>query len=158
PVIIDDAGRDPRCGRDPHVIREQLRALLVVPIQTRIRRVGLLYLENRLTPGAFTAHHVRLASTLAAQAASSIDSAQLFAGLREGQAQWRAVVSGAPDTILILDRQRRVEFVNHIAHDVDPERLIGMRAEDLVMPESRLRMLAALEFVFETGTMTNLES
>ncbi|MFO7561669.1 MAG: ATP-binding protein [Enhygromyxa sp.] len=157
-VIVDDARRDPRCARDPYIRAEQVRALLLVPVFTGSRRVGILYLENHLTPGAFTTHHVLLATTLAAQAAASIANARLFDALREGEAQWRAVVDGAPDFILILDRRRRIEFANRLGYGLDAEQVIGKPAEELIALDDRPRMIAAVDFVFETGVGTSFES
>src|SRR5690606_6076588 len=147
-LIVDDAQRDPRCARDPYVRAEQIRALLLVPVFTGSRRVGLLYLANRLTPGAFTTHRVQLATTLAAQAAVSIENARLFEALREGEAQWRAVVDGVPDFILVLDRRRRIEFINRVTHGAGAEPIIGSPAEKFILPEDRPRLIAATDFVF----------
>jgi signal transduction histidine kinase/predicted ATPase/CheY-like chemotaxis protein len=157
-VIVDDARRDPRCVRDPYIRAEQVRALLLVPVFTGSRRVGLLYLENHLTPGAFTTRHVQLATTLAAQAAVSIDNARLFDALREGEAQWRAVVDGAPDFIVLVDRRRCIEFINRIGYGFDPTIIIGKPAEHFVRPDDRVRIIAALDFVFENGIATSFES
>ncbi len=157
-VIVDDAVRDPRCARDPYIRAEQVRAILLVPVFSGSRRIGLLYLENRLTPGAFTAHHVQLAITLAAQAAVSIENARLFDALREGEAQWRAVVYGAPDYILLIDRRHRIEFANRLDYGLVPEHVFGQPAKDFIAPEDRPRMIAAVDFVFETGVRTSYES
>jgi predicted ATPase/transcriptional regulator with GAF, ATPase, and Fis domain len=78
PQIVDDAARDTRwtvelpAGEGP-------RAMLALPIAHQGGVLGVIYLENHLTPGAFTPARVELMRALAAQAAISLVNARLLA-------------------------------------------------------------------------------
>jgi predicted ATPase/signal transduction histidine kinase len=80
PVASDDAGdgrlRDLTGGAVP-------LSVLCVPLVKGQQLVGLIYLDNDLTAGAFTADRMELISLLAAQAALSIQNAVLYAALEE---------------------------------------------------------------------------
>ncbi|WP_437971309.1 AAA family ATPase [Sorangium sp. So ce260] len=80
PLVADDAAADPRFagtfGAAPGP-----RSLLCAPLLDRGELVGLVYLENNLTAGAFTQDRLQVTSLLGAQAALSINNALLYATL-----------------------------------------------------------------------------
>ena len=53
-LVIPDAGCDNRFAGDPYIGHAQPKSVLCVPIQSHGRRVGIWYLENGLSIGAFT--------------------------------------------------------------------------------------------------------
>jgi signal transduction histidine kinase len=57
--------------------------VLCVPLLHRRQIVGLFYLENNLTPGAFSKSRLEVLSMLSAQAAISIENAGLYRKLEE---------------------------------------------------------------------------
>jgi predicted ATPase/transcriptional regulator with GAF, ATPase, and Fis domain len=78
-VVVDDAFLDPRWAGDPYVQRERPRAVLSTAVINQGALLAVLYVENRLTPGAFTPERVRVMQHLSAQAAVAIRNAALFA-------------------------------------------------------------------------------
>ncbi len=77
-VLLDDATRDGEFTGDPYILEHRPRALLCTPILHQGALQGVLYLENRLTGGAFTGPQLMLLKQLAAQSASSIENARLY--------------------------------------------------------------------------------
>src|SRR3984957_11297259 len=77
PVVLDDASANSSYFEDEYVRRRGPRSVLCLPI-VRTRLVGALYLENRLTPGAFTPDRVARMELLASQAANSLENALLY--------------------------------------------------------------------------------
>ncbi|MEM6454694.1 MAG: AAA family ATPase [Acidobacteriota bacterium] len=80
-VVADDATLHATFGADPHVRRGRVRSLLCSPIHSHQRLVALLYLENNVTSGAFTAERLNVLQILSAQAAISFENALLYADL-----------------------------------------------------------------------------
>jgi len=78
-VVAGDALADPRWSQEPHVQRFRSRAVLCTPVMNQGSLVGVLYVENRLTPDAFTPDRVRVMQFLSAQAAIALRNAELFA-------------------------------------------------------------------------------
>lgn len=160
-VIVDDARTDSHGRDDPYLRDAGVRSVLALPVVKRGERIGVLYFENRATPGAFARQNLGVLSSLAAQAAVSIDNARLFDALREREAQWRALVDSAPDTIMIVDREHRVEFSNRPglgrARPVQPDPLVGAVLETIVEPRERARVTEAIDYVFATGNYSSFE-
>ncbi|MFO0547584.1 MAG: AAA family ATPase [Polyangiaceae bacterium] len=76
-LVLSDAAVDRRFSFDPYLQRSQLSAVLCTPLIHKGRRHGILYLENHLVPGCFSAARLKTVQVLAAQAAVSIENAGL---------------------------------------------------------------------------------
>jgi len=77
-VVLDDAAAAKRFHKDAYLQRRRPKSVLCMPITTRGKLVGILYLENNALAGAFTAGRLGVLSILAAKAAISIENAQLY--------------------------------------------------------------------------------
>lgn len=85
-VILDDAADATKFSSDPIIARRRPRSVLCLPIVRQGQVVALLYLENNLAVGAFTADRLAVLELLASQAAISLDSAQLLSKEQAGRA------------------------------------------------------------------------
>jgi signal transduction histidine kinase/ActR/RegA family two-component response regulator len=81
-LVLSDAAADPRFSGTAYVTERAPRSVLCTPLMHRGRRTGVLYLENGLTTGAFTAERVEILRLLAFQAATAIENAMLYAAAR----------------------------------------------------------------------------
>ncbi len=113
-VIFDEFDHDPELARDPYFASHFVPSLLCLAIVKHQRRVGALLLEHESPMQQFTLERLELLHTLASQAASALDNARLYDALQRSEAQWRSLVDGVPDIIIVLDERDRVEFVNHL--------------------------------------------
>ena len=86
-LVIADAVRDERFGADPYVRQQAPRSILCAPILHRGQSIGMLYLENNLTAGAFTPDRIEVVRILASQTAISLENARLYEGLRAEMAE-----------------------------------------------------------------------
>jgi PAS domain S-box-containing protein len=91
PVSVSDSRRPAPHGRDPYLAAYPRCAAIVIPMMKRSQLVGMLYLENRLSSYGFTGEHTQVLSLLAAQAAVSLETAQLYADLLEENRERRRV-------------------------------------------------------------------
>ena len=82
-VVLHDALVANVFSRDEYLGRRRTRSILCLPIVTHARLVGVLYLENNLTAGAFTPDRIAVLELLASQAAISLEHAQLYADLQQ---------------------------------------------------------------------------
>ena len=85
-VLLDDASADKVYSKDEYVRRKRSKSILCLPIVKQAKLVGALYLENNLTPGAFTPDRVTVLQLLASQAAISLENASLYADLQRSEA------------------------------------------------------------------------
>lgn len=86
-LVLRDGRQEAKFTGDPYQDKYTPLSQLCMPIVRQGELVGLLYLENNLTPGAFTSHHLEVLHLLAAQAAISIDNAQLYSSVENKVAQ-----------------------------------------------------------------------
>ena len=85
-VVIDDASVANLYSEDEYVRTKRARSVLCLPIVKQKKISGALYLENNLTPCAFTSDRVAVLELLASQAAISLDNARLYSDLKRSEA------------------------------------------------------------------------
>jgi len=83
PVLLEDALNPHPFSRDPALVARQPRSVLAVPILRQNELLGVVYLEHQTMSHVFTLRRVAVLEQLAAQAAISLESAQLYAELAE---------------------------------------------------------------------------
>jgi predicted ATPase/signal transduction histidine kinase len=107
-VILDDAGESAgRFSSDPYFTDRRARSVLCVPILLQAEPVGLLYAENELVAGAFTAARLEALRLLAAQSAISLENARLLARERAARAAAEEARAAAEAARATSDQARR---------------------------------------------------
>ncbi|WP_437947961.1 AAA family ATPase [Sorangium sp. So ce296] len=112
-LVLDDAANDPRFHADPTVARRRIKSILCAPVVKQRRRLAILYLENNLTTGAFTADRTRVLEVLSSQAAISLENAWLYDTLEQKVAQ-RTTELQSKNTELERAMSRLVETRNQL--------------------------------------------
>lgn len=77
-VVLSHACEEGLFRADPYIQANGSKSILCLPVKQQNELKGLLYLENNLSPATFGRHHLDLLQLLAAQAAISIENAQLY--------------------------------------------------------------------------------
>jgi PAS domain S-box-containing protein len=85
-VVLDDASVGKLFSEDEYVRQKRTKSVLCLPIVKQTKLVGALYLENNLTPRAFTSDRVAVLELLASQAAISLENASLYSDLYRSEA------------------------------------------------------------------------
>ncbi len=141
-VLLENAAADVRFSPDAYIAEHQTKSVLCQPVFKQAELTGLLYLENNLVSGAFSADALGVLELLASQAAISLENARLYTDLEEenaerrrierelqlSEAHYRRLFETAKDGILLLDSD------SGIVRDVNSHLLdmLGYRREDLV--------------------------
>ncbi|MBD2164734.1 AAA family ATPase [Calothrix membranacea FACHB-236] len=81
--VVDDVKKVAFLVGEPYIIREQPQSLLCLPITNQGKLLGILYLENNLTTGAFTRDRINVLQLLTTQAAISLENAILYHNLAQ---------------------------------------------------------------------------
>ena len=90
-VVLDDgAAANPYSG-DSYVRANSVRSVLCSPIVNQANLIGVLYLENNLTPHAFTSDRLAVLDMLASQAAISLENARLYSDLQRENSDRRRI-------------------------------------------------------------------
>ncbi|MBD2441321.1 AAA family ATPase, partial [Nostoc sp. FACHB-110] len=82
-VVLLDATADTTLANDPYIIHQQPKSILCSPILHQGKLMGILYLENNLTKGAFTSDRIEILNLICAQAAISLENARLYESAQE---------------------------------------------------------------------------
>jgi GAF domain-containing protein len=111
-VILDDAAAEPSFAADPYIRQRKARSILCLPLINRGKLVGVLYLENNLTPRAFAPARIAVLKLLASQAAISLENTRLYRDLAEREAKIRRLVDANIIGILIWEIEGRIVEAN----------------------------------------------
>ncbi len=87
PLVLDAASQSGQFTRDPHIVQSQVKSVLVVPLKHQGVLTGIVYLENNLTTGAFTADRLEVLNLISSQLAISIENALLYVNLEQKVAE-----------------------------------------------------------------------
>jgi predicted ATPase/signal transduction histidine kinase len=90
-VILDDASSRNPFSADPYLRQHHARSILCLPLINQAKLIGVLYLENSLTPHVFTPTRIAVLKLLASQAAISLENTRLYRDLEEREARYREV-------------------------------------------------------------------
>ncbi|MEG4417777.1 AAA family ATPase [Microcoleus sp. LAD1_D5] len=77
-VVLDNAAVQNDFIADQYLMQKKPKSVLCAPILNQGKLIGLLYLENNLTIGAFTENRTEVIQLLCAQAAISLENARLY--------------------------------------------------------------------------------
>jgi adenylate cyclase len=134
PVLTTNAQVDPRFRDQSSVVGFNLRSILCVPLMVKRVVTGVVYVDNRIRTGVFTAKDRDLLVTFANQAAVAIENARLFEGIRQKMDEistikrrmdniFASITSG----IVTTDTQGLVTTVNRAA-----ERILRVSSSEAV--------------------------
>jgi signal transduction histidine kinase len=77
-LVLDHAAKDDRFSADPCLLARPVLSVLCHPILRQGAVVGVVYLENSLSAGAFTQQHLEVLNILSSQMAVSLENATLY--------------------------------------------------------------------------------
>ncbi|MBS2040665.1 AAA family ATPase [bacterium] len=133
PAVVDEALHS--MYRDDDAIRRRRpRSLLCLPLEQSQRVAGLLYLENNLASGVFSAERVQVLMALSAQMAVSLENARRFEQLQLSQRE-----------LLAQSERRHEQELRSAALQARKEGLasfLGIASHDLKSPLAAIQMWA----------------
>ena len=91
-------------GDDEYIREAQPRSVLAMPVLHQSKLVGILYLENTLTNGAFTEDRIAVLNLLTVQSAISLENAALYQNLEQKVEERTAELRKTND---LLDEERK---------------------------------------------------
>jgi len=77
-VLLGDASREGPFTQTPYVLQRKPRSLLAMPLVGQGKLIGILYLENNFTAGAFTPARLEMLKLLSSQMGISLENAILY--------------------------------------------------------------------------------
>jgi PAS domain S-box-containing protein len=131
-AVLEDATVQPPFATDPYVNQRNARSILCMPLINRAKVIGVLYLENTLTPYVVAPARIAVLKLLASQAAIALENAALYRDLGEREAKIRRLVDANIIGIIIWELEGSILEANDAFLSI-----VGYDREDLV--SGRLR-------------------
>jgi PAS domain S-box-containing protein len=140
-VILDDASAQPPFSADTYIRQQHARSILCLPLINQAKLIGVLYLENNLTPHVFNPTRIAVLKLLASQAAISLENTRLYRDLEKREAKIRRLVDANIMGIFIWNLEGQIIEANQaFLHMVNYSR------EDLVAGRLSWRSLTPPEW------------
>ncbi|MEG4534835.1 AAA family ATPase [Microcoleus sp. D2_18a_D3] len=140
-VVLLDATNEGVFTSEPYIIKNQPKSVLCAPIINQGKLIGILYLENNLTTGAFTPDRLEVLKILSSQAAISIENARLYQNLEDKVQERTAQLAEANQEISTLNHKLKADNVRMSA-ELD----IVKQLQQMVLPKpSELEAIEGLE-------------
>ena len=135
-IVLDDATNEPKFAADPYIQNYQPKSILCIPIMNRGQFIGILYLENNLTLGAFSSERLEVLKVLVTQAAFSLENAQLYENLSTAKNQ--------------------LEEYSHTLEDKVKERTQELNEKNLRLSETLKQLKKTQAQLIQTEKMSSL--
>jgi PAS domain S-box-containing protein len=161
-VILDDASAQHPFSTDTYIRQHHVRSILCLPLVSQAKLIGLLYLENSLTPHVFTPMRIAVLKVLASQAAISLENTRLYLDLAEREAKIRRLVDANIMGIYIWNLRGEIleaneAFLHILGYSREDLVSVGLRWTDLTPAEWRGRDAQAEAELVATGTIQPFE-
>ncbi len=156
-VILDDARAENPFASDPYIRERHARSILCLALINQAQLVGVLYLENNLTPRVFAPTRIAMLKLLASQAAISLENAGLYRDLAEREArirqddrELRTIVDFLPEHLVVANAEGAFLYANRAALEFTGQTLeeaVGRPGgwSEVLHPDDLLTMQATIE-------------
>jgi PAS domain S-box-containing protein len=161
-VILDDASARNPFSADTYIRQHHARSILCLPLINQAKLIGLLYLENNLTPHVFTPTRIAVLKLLASQAAISLENTRLYRDLEEREAKIRRLVDANIIGIFMWNLEGEIieandAFLQMVEYSREDLLSGRVRWTDLTPPEWRDTSKRAIAELKATGTLQPYE-
>jgi PAS domain-containing protein len=127
-------------GEDPYIRQRRVRSVLCMPLLNHAGLIGVLYVENSLTPRVFASARIAVLKLMAAQAAISLENTRLYRDLAEREAKIRRLVDSTIIGIYISEHTGQIlepndAFLRMVGYDREDLASGRLRWTDMTPPE-----------------------
>lgn len=123
-LILHHASNEGLFKKEPYIQENNVLSIMAIPLLHQGTQIGILYLENNMLTHAFTEKEILLTSTIASQAAISIQNAQLYMQLEEKVKRRTVELENVNNSLekanqeLEKAEKTRMELLSNISHDL----------------------------------------
>ncbi len=142
-VVLDDASLSKNFSQDPYIQSSKRLSILCYPLLNQAQLVGIVYLENKITVGAFTRERIEFLQLLSGQAAVALSNARLYAKVTESEQQLKQFLEAVPVGIGVVDRNGHPYYANQLA-----KKLLGQG----INPETKEEEIVEVDQNYMAGT------
>jgi len=141
-IYTSDAQHDERYSRQKSIVELELKSIMCVPLKSKEKIIGILYLDNSSKSNIFLQSDLYLFELFAGQAAIAIENAKLYGNLLSMKIYNENVVNKTPIGIVVLDNNLKITVDNKASREIFKR--AGWKSEN---EESSLKDLSLLDMV-----------
>ncbi|MEC4896403.1 MAG: GAF domain-containing sensor histidine kinase, partial [Oscillatoria sp. PMC 1050.18] len=119
--VLSDASAELSLADDPYIEQHQPKSVLCSPIWHQGKLLGILYLENNLTTGAFTSDRVELLNLLCTQAAISLENSRLYENMQQYAQQLEQALEELQNAQLHIVQSEKMSALGNLVAGVAHE-------------------------------------
>jgi predicted ATPase/signal transduction histidine kinase len=138
-VVLNDAAVSQRFMNDPYIIKTQPKSILCMPIINQGKIIGIIYLENNITTGAFTTERLEVLKILSSQIAISLKNAILYGKLETA-------------TQNLKTANEQLEDYNQTLEQKVEERTLELKQKNSLLREQAIQLELTLKELQATQT------
>jgi PAS domain S-box-containing protein len=117
-TYTSDAQHDERYSKQKSIMELDLKSIMCVPLKSKERIVGILYLDNSSKSNIFLQSDLYLFELFAGQAAMAIENAKLYENLLSMKIYNENVVNKTPVGIVVVDNNLKITIANRAFQNI----------------------------------------
>jgi PAS domain S-box-containing protein len=166
-VILEDASARNAFSADAYIAQHRARSILCLPLINQTKLIGVLYLENNLTPNVFAPARITVLKVLVSQAATALENTKLYrdladreAKIRQSEKELRQLLDFTPQHVTLLGPDRSRLYNNQAALDYHGLTLKEWQTADpdrLFHPQDSERITREVYSKFLSGSSLDIE-
>lgn len=151
--MLNNAFKRGMFTQDPYILERMPRSVLCFPILHKSILTGLLYFENTLLAGVFSAERIEVIKILSSQMSISMENARFYEDRKRAEQEYRGIFDNAVEGIYRTTPEGRFVDVNPAAAKIfgydTPEEIIAniknIGAQIYVNPKDRKEFMSLLQ-------------
>ncbi|MFH1335163.1 MAG: GAF domain-containing protein, partial [Candidatus Zixiibacteriota bacterium] len=117
-IYTSDAQHDERYSKQKSIVELDLKSIMCVPLKSKEKIVGILYLDNSSKSNIFLQSDLYLFELFAGQAAMAIENAKLYENLLSMKIYNENVVNKTPVGIVVVDNNLKITIANRTFREI----------------------------------------
>lgn len=159
-LVLDNACKAGSFQKNEYIVNSRVRSIACIPILYKEKLKGVIYLENNIAIGAFSVNRLEIIKIITAQAAISIENANLYRTLedkveartfelqqavkelrrselesRESEQRLSQILKTAVDSMVVIDANGIIETFNAAS-----EKMFGYLSQEVVGENIKMLM------------------
>lgn len=118
--------------------------LIYVPLFRQSEVIGVLGVDNRMSPAAFNTRDVNILTALADYAVIAIENARLYDQTSSERAKLESILARIEDGVIVFNNEQRLMLINETAQyalQIEDDHLVGSLAAELITQPDLLALI-----------------